>query len=171
VGRRDTLPPPAVLLLVLAIAAGVGSFLTAASAEKLRDYAATVRPARATLRALEVKRWFPDLDHWSAFGTFDIVAGDHRGTAEGSLIPSSFYRSKPRRYRVPREEAARFLAGWQVGATYDGFWNPEHPEGVFFEPVPYEDEERLTFWLRMAAGVLLTGAVLVARSRPRAVAG
>ena len=36
---------------------------------------------------------------------------------------------------MPQAEAAGFVDGWVVGRSYDGYWNPEHPSGVFFDKV------------------------------------
>lgn len=145
------------------------SFLLQTEVERLREYAATVRPARAILRSTEVKRWIPARDNWSAFGTFDIVAGDYQGVAEGSLIPASYQRTRPRRYQMPEAEAARFLDGWIVGRTYDGYWNPEQPSGVFFDKVPVEANDTKVLVLRIAAPFLIVAGVLLAyRRRARA---
>ncbi len=135
----------------------------------LADYAKIVKPARATLRSTVVKEWIPGGNHWSAFGTFDIVAGDYSGSAEGSLIPRSFYSGKPRRYRVPRAEAETFLPKWVLGRTYDGYWNPENPTGVFFDPVDPGSVRRLVRAFRIAAGALFIAALLawrMARQKP-----
>lgn len=154
------------MLVLLGIMAVGVSFLLAAEAQTLREYAATVRPARATLRSTEVKRWIPTRDNWSAFGTFEIVAGDYKGVAEGSLIPASYQRTRPRRYQMPEAEAARFLDGWVVGRTYDGYWNPEQPSGVFFDKVEPEAGATTILGLRMAAPALIVGGVLLARRKP-----
>ena len=150
------------ILVAIGIMAVVVSFLLEGEVRRLREYAATVRPARATLRSTEVKRWIPTRDNWSAFGTFDIVAGDYQGVAEGSLIPSSYYRTRPRRYKVPEAEAARFLEGWVVGRTYDGYWSPEYPSGVFFDRVP-EGGATTVLALRIAAPLLIVGGILLVR--------
>lgn len=155
----------ATALILFGIAAVGVSFLLDAEVQRLREYAATVRPARAILRSTEVKRWLPTRDHWSAFGTFDIVAGDYQGVAEGSLIPSAYYRTKPRRYQVPQAEAARFLDGWVVGRAYDGYWNPEQPSGVFFDKVPVEANAKTMLALRIAAPFLIVGGLLLAYRR------
>jgi hypothetical protein len=149
-----------VLFGIIAVAA---SFFLEAEARKLRGYAATFRPARATLRSTAVKRWLPTRDNWSAFGTFDIVAGDYRGVAEGSLIPRSYYRTRPSRYKVPEAEAARFLDGWVIGRTYDGYWDPDYPSGVFFEKADPEASATTILGLRIAAPLLIVGGVLLAR--------
>jgi hypothetical protein len=155
----------ATTLFLFGIVALGGSFLLAAEAQRLREYAAIVRPARATLRSKEVKRWIPARDNWSAFGTFDIVVGDYQGVAEGSLIPSSYHRTRPRRYQMPAAEAARFLDGWVVGQTYDGYWNPEHPSGVFFDKVPHEDAATTVLGLRIAGPILIVVGLLLAIRR------
>jgi hypothetical protein len=74
--------------MLCGLMAVVVSFLVEADTRKLQKYAETFRTARATLRSTEVKRWLPSRENWSAFGTFDIVAGDYQGVAEGSLIPN-----------------------------------------------------------------------------------
>jgi hypothetical protein len=155
------------LLLTFAIGAGAAALMVSLEARRLREYSLQVVPARATLVSVEVRRWLPGRENWSAFGTFDIVAGDHRGRAEGSLIPSSFFRTKPRRYQVPRAEAETFVPKWRIGATYDGYWNPEHPSGVFFSPVPYEEQLALARSLQVACVVLLVAAWIAGRFSPR----
>jgi hypothetical protein len=168
--RSDTRSTAAAALILFGIAAVAVSFFLEAEGQRLREYAATVRPARAILRSTEVKRWIPTRDNWSAFGAFDIVAGDHQGVAEGSLIPASYHRTRPRRYQMPEAEAARFLDGWVVGRTYDGYWNPEQPSGVFFDKVPVEANATTILALRIAAPFLIVGGVLLAYRR-RATAG
>jgi hypothetical protein len=141
------------------------SFLVEADTRKLQKYAETFRPARASLRSTEVKRWLPSRENWSAFGTFDIVAGDYQGVAEGSLIPNSYHRTRPRRYKMPEAEAARFLKGWVVGRTYDGYWDPEYPFSVFFEVVDPEREAAKIRALRLTALCLIVAGILLGRRR------
>lgn len=165
-------PPPAAraggTFLAFAFFAGICSVMFGENLGRLEEYALIVKPARATLRSTVVKEWIPGGNHWSAFGTFDIVAGDHAGPAEGSLIPRSFYSGKPRRYRVPRAEAEAFLPKWEVGRTYDGYWNPENPSGVFFDPVDPGSVRRLVRGFRIAAGVFLVAALVAFRMARRA---
>jgi hypothetical protein len=150
---------------MLSVAAAVLSIVIGERQDVFEEMERTVRRARATLVSTEVKEWIPGRNHWSAFGTFDIVAGDYAGRAEGSLIPSSFYRGKPRRYRVPREEAETFPPRWEIGKTYDGYWNPEHPGGVFFEMVDARANARAIWLLRGAAALLLALSVVAALRR------
>jgi MYXO-CTERM domain-containing protein len=143
--------------------AGVGSFFVAEEAHTLRAYAQTVRPARATLRSAEVKRWIETRDNWSAFGTFDIVAGDHQGVAEGNLVPLE--RRTRHRSTMSQQEAAQFLGAWELGRTYDGYWNPEQPDGVFFDKVDFESGQRLSMQLAAAAGLLAVAGFALWRRR------
>jgi hypothetical protein len=148
-------------------AAGL-SFPAAAERDRLAEYSATIRPAKATLRKTEIREWIAGHGDWNAFGTFDIVAGDHRGSAEGDLAPRA-HRKRSRRQRntwkTPREKAETFPAQWQVGRTYDAFWNPQHPSGVFFDPVPVEEQARFVTGLRVAAPILFILGMVLKRSR------
>jgi hypothetical protein len=164
--RRLTLPG---CLFMLAVAAGILSFVVGERQDVYEEMERTVRKARATLVSTEVREWIPGRNHWSAFGTFDIVAGDYTGKAEGSLIPSSYYRGKPRRYKVPRAEAEAVLPRWEIGRTYDGYWDPDHPGGVFFEMVDARANARMIWALRIAAGALLILSVAATALRARRV--
>jgi hypothetical protein len=157
--------------MVLGLAAAGFSFVAAAERDRLAEYASTVRPAKATLRKTEVREWIAGRGNWTAFGTFDVVAGDFRGSAEGDLAPRHVRRrSTRRRGPTPRAEAETFPAAWQVGRTYDGFWPSGYPGTVFWEPVPVAESARLVTQLRVFAPVLFVMGFLLheraRRSRP-----
>jgi hypothetical protein len=146
--------------------AGV-SVMAAAERDRLAEHAATVRPAKVTLRKTEVREWTLGYGNWNAFGTFDVVAGDHRGVAEGDLAPRA-HRWTGRRTdsrKTPRERAETFVADWQVGRTYDAYWAPAYPHRVSWDPVPVQAQARFTVALR-AGAVLLFAIGLWSRIRP-----
>lgn len=114
---------------------GVGLYLQQA---KLDELEASLQPVRARLMATEIKEWIEGHNDWSAFGTFEIESGAYSGRAEGNLIPQSFYDSRHMsRYdsysSIPRAEAEKFLAPWEIGKAYDGYIYPDAKERIFFE--------------------------------------
>lgn len=158
------LPAALALAGVLAVAF---SFLAAEEQKTLEALAATVRPAKATLRSTTIEEWIAGRGNWNAFGTFDVVAGDHRGTAKGSLKPEAHRRAHRSRYQTPRGEAEGFLSAWEVGRTYDAFWDPDHPGNVFFSRIDPAVDARMVLGLRILGGLLLAGAVFLARTARR----
>jgi hypothetical protein len=142
---------------------GLGlSFLLAADRQKtFEELDAVVRPARATLVSTEVKKWLEARDHWGAFGTFDVVAGDFKGRAEGSLEPRDHRLGQAHNYMISRSEAEGFLPAWHVGRTYDAFWDPEHPDVVFFDKVDSKANKRMIFRIRLVSGLMFFAGLLL----------
>jgi hypothetical protein len=66
---------------------------------------------------------------------------------------------------MPEAEAARFLEGWVVGHTYDGYWDPEYPHSVFFEVVDPVREAAKIRALRLTALCLIVAGILLGRRR------
>lgn len=127
---------------------------------KLDELEASLRTVRARLMATEVKEWIEGHNDWSAFGTFQIESGEYRGPTEGSLIPQSFYTSQNFRQHgsyssIPRAEAEKFLAPWEVGKEYDGYIYPDAKEHIFFELPGAKVNALNTSRLGGTAGLLL----------------
>jgi hypothetical protein len=139
------------------------SFVAADERDGLRELAQNVRPARATLVSTELKEISAARNVWDAVGTFDVESGDHKGRATGSLEPAAHRAKRRRTDRQPKETAQSFAASWQVGRTYDAFWNPDRPNAVFFSAVDPAPTARLVVGLRVAAAVLVAAGLLLWR--------
>jgi hypothetical protein len=148
----------------LALLAGLAFAFSVLVADEARDAVeldARLRDAKATLLSTEIAEWRRGTGRWNAFGTFDVAAGDHRGTARASLEPEA-RRHLSRTNRIAsREVAASFLASWAVGRTYDAYWDPEHPDHVFFVKADVSRYNRAVVGLRALAAGLLVASFLV----------
>jgi hypothetical protein len=133
---------------------------------KLDELETTVRPVPARLVATEVKQWIEGRDDWYASGTFEIESGEYQGRVTGSLIPQSFYRDRlPGRSRssypsIPRGEAAKFLAPWEIGKTYDGYIHADARDHIFFELPGAELNALRVRQLRNTSGIFLVLALV-----------
>ncbi len=154
------------LCYLAAFAAGFFCVIFSLQQAGLDELEATVRPVRARLISTEVKQWIEGHDNWYASGTFEIESGEFQGRATGSLIPHSFYEDRlPGRSRssypsIPRGEAAKFLALWEIGRTYDGYVHSDASDRIFFELPGAETNARLVWRLGITSAVFLTLGVV-----------
>jgi hypothetical protein len=160
-----------------AFAAGFFWVVLSLQQARLDELEATIRPVRARLVAKEVTQWFEERDDWYALGTFEIESGEFQGRATGDLIPRSFYEDL-RGYRgpkppIPREVAAKFLAPWEIGKTYDGYVHSDASDRIFFE-LPGAEVNALrvrqlgnTSGIFLALALVASGCVKYALRRPK----
>jgi hypothetical protein len=149
------------LCIVVGLVAGFSCVVLSLQQAKFDALEAELKPVRARLIATEVKEWIEGHDNWYAMGNFEIESGDHRGRAEGNLIPQSFYEARglnrPGSYdSIPRAEAAKFLTGWEIGKIYDGYIWPDAKDRIFFELPGAESNALNVRRLGYTSGILLT---------------
>jgi hypothetical protein len=134
---------------------------------RLNELEAELRPVRARLVATEVKEWIAGNDDWSAFGTFEVLSDDEQGRATGDLIPQGFYESRGLRGHggeyssIPRNEAEKFLASWEIGRVYDGYVYPDTKDHIFFK-LPGAAQNALNVRRLAIAGAILLTLGLIA---------
>lgn len=147
------------LLLGLALMAAFLSASYARQQAAFEKVAARSIPAQATLRLLEVRE---SEGNWSAIGKFDVVTDVKLGTLEGDLAPLQKKKIEHR----SREEAEALKEGWQIGQTYNGFWNPDRPLSVAFaKPDPLGNAQTVLGLQILSALLFLSAIFLNVRRR------
>lgn len=135
------------------------SFIVTERIDVFREVEKEVIRVRATLMKIDVHEWIAGQDNWAAFGTFSFEANGLPHTAEGDLAPDHKRRG---RRRTSRTQAESYQAGWTIGQSYDAFWNPTHPESIFFRLITSRELLETSAKFRIAGGILIALSIGIA---------